>query len=214
MPQIPEALHRWSRDPERRGARGRDSCVSRESRASPSRLPGPWRSGAPSQAEIALGVAFWTVLTLVDVGAARQAAARAHSRQCRSLRSSAAMALGGPAVGGWVAAIGTTEMRELRGRIPWYGTLANHAGADPPGRRRRDRLRGHRCRWSRRRRSESALSTSLRRWSPPRCFFVLNTAHRERRPRTPDRPVDHGSHRRRLRGTPLQQHCLGARSAG
>ncbi len=40
----------------------------------------------------------------------------------------AAMTLGGPAVGGWVAAIGTTEMRELRGRIPWYGTLANHAG--------------------------------------------------------------------------------------
>ena len=44
----------------------------------------------------------------------------------------AAMALGGPAVGGWVAAIGTTEMRELRGRIPWYGTLANHAGAALP----------------------------------------------------------------------------------
>jgi putative nucleotidyltransferase with HDIG domain len=35
--------------------------------------------------------------------------------------------LGGPAVAGWVAAIGTTEVRELRGRIPWYGTLANHA---------------------------------------------------------------------------------------
>ena len=28
----------------------------------------------------------------------------------------------------WVAMIGTTELRELRGRIPWYGTLANHAG--------------------------------------------------------------------------------------
>ena len=39
----------------------------------------------------------------------------------------AAMSLGGPAVAGWVAAIGTTEVRELRGRIPWYGTLANHA---------------------------------------------------------------------------------------
>ena len=40
----------------------------------------------------------------------------------------AAMTLGGPAVGGWVAALGTTEMRELRGEIPWYGSLANHAG--------------------------------------------------------------------------------------
>ena len=27
-----------------------------------------------------------------------------------------------------MAAIGTTEVRELRGRIPWYATLANHAG--------------------------------------------------------------------------------------
>jgi putative nucleotidyltransferase with HDIG domain len=42
------------------------------------------------------------------------------------------MALGGPAVAGWVAAIGTTEVREVRGRIPWYGTLANHAGATLP----------------------------------------------------------------------------------
>ena len=40
----------------------------------------------------------------------------------------AAMALGGPTVAGWVAAIGTTEVREVRGRVPWYGTLANHAG--------------------------------------------------------------------------------------
>jgi putative nucleotidyltransferase with HDIG domain len=40
----------------------------------------------------------------------------------------ASMFLGGPAAGAWVAAVGTTEMREIRGRIPWYGTLANHAG--------------------------------------------------------------------------------------
>ena len=44
----------------------------------------------------------------------------------------AAIVLGGPAVGGWVAALGTTEMRELRGRIPWYGSLANHAGLTLP----------------------------------------------------------------------------------
>ena len=40
----------------------------------------------------------------------------------------AATVLGGPAAGAWVALIGTTEIRELRGRIPWYGTLANHGG--------------------------------------------------------------------------------------
>ena len=40
----------------------------------------------------------------------------------------AAMNLGGPAAGGWVALIGSTELRELRREIPWYGTLSNHAG--------------------------------------------------------------------------------------
>jgi diguanylate cyclase (GGDEF)-like protein len=38
-----------------------------------------------------------------------------------------AWALGGPAAGVWVALLGTFELRELRGRIPWYGVVANHA---------------------------------------------------------------------------------------
>ncbi len=42
------------------------------------------------------------------------------------------MNLGGPAAVGWVALVGTTELRELRGRIPWYGTVANHAGVVLP----------------------------------------------------------------------------------
>ena len=44
----------------------------------------------------------------------------------------ASMALGGPAVAAWVALIGTTELRELRGDIPWYGTVVNHAAIVPP----------------------------------------------------------------------------------
>jgi putative nucleotidyltransferase with HDIG domain len=44
----------------------------------------------------------------------------------------AAMVLGGPVAAGWVALLGTTELRELRGRIPWYGTLVNHAGVALP----------------------------------------------------------------------------------
>jgi putative nucleotidyltransferase with HDIG domain len=40
--------------------------------------------------------------------------------------------LGGPGAAVWVALLGTTELRELRGRIPWYGTLANHASMVVP----------------------------------------------------------------------------------
>ena len=39
----------------------------------------------------------------------------------------AATVLGGPTAGAWVALVGTTELREVRGQVPWYGTLANHA---------------------------------------------------------------------------------------
>jgi diguanylate cyclase (GGDEF)-like protein len=38
----------------------------------------------------------------------------------------AAALLGGPAAAGWVALIGTTELRELRGEVPWYGVVASH----------------------------------------------------------------------------------------
>lgn len=40
----------------------------------------------------------------------------------------AATSLGGPFVGALVAMFGTTELRELRGHVVWYGSLANHAG--------------------------------------------------------------------------------------
>src|SRR6476620_635402 len=85
----------------------------------------------PSQLEIALGVAFWIVLTLVTSALPVKLPMGTH--QAVSMAPIvAAMALGGPAVAGWVAAIGTTEVREVRGRIPWYGTLANHAGTSLP----------------------------------------------------------------------------------
>src|SRR6478735_9371885 len=38
----------------------------------------------------------------------------------------AAMVLGGPTAGAWVAFISTIERRELE-EVPWYGTLANHS---------------------------------------------------------------------------------------
>src|SRR6476620_1391104 len=41
----------------------------------------------------------------------------------------AAMVLGGPIAGGWVAFLASVERRELTGEVPWYGALATIAGA-------------------------------------------------------------------------------------
>lgn len=38
----------------------------------------------------------------------------------------AATVLGGPSAGAIVAVLGTVEMREVRGRVPWYGVIYNH----------------------------------------------------------------------------------------
>ena len=88
-------------------------------------------SPRPTDLEVLLGVAFWTILTLI--GSAFPVQLPRGTHQAVAIAPiMASIFLGGPAVGGWVAAIGTTEMRELRGRIPWYGTLANHAGLVVP----------------------------------------------------------------------------------
>ncbi|MEA2519109.1 MAG: hypothetical protein QOF49_1189 [Chloroflexota bacterium] len=83
--------------------------------------------GVTSPVEVALGLAFWTAVTAL--------ASALPVRMPRGMLVTvsiapimAATALGGPAAGGWIALIGSTELRELRGRVPWYGTLVNHAG--------------------------------------------------------------------------------------
>jgi len=81
----------------------------------------------PSEGARMLGVVFWTVVTLF--------ASAMPVRMPRGMMVAvsiapviAAMNLGGPTAAAIVALVGTTEVRELRGRIPWYGTLTNHAG--------------------------------------------------------------------------------------
>jgi putative nucleotidyltransferase with HDIG domain len=87
--------------------------------------------GKPATIEIVLGVAFWTLLTLV--GSALPVQLPRGTQQAVAIAPiMGSIFLGGPAVAVWVAAIGTTEVRELRGRIPWYGSLANHAGLVVP----------------------------------------------------------------------------------
>ena len=86
---------------------------------------------APTQAEIVAGVVFWTALSLVS-WALPVRLAYGTQQSVANAPVLAAIFLGGPAVGGWVAMLGTTEARELRGQIPWYGTLTNHAGIALP----------------------------------------------------------------------------------
>jgi putative nucleotidyltransferase with HDIG domain len=72
------------------------------------------------------GVAFWIVLTLL--GAAMPV--RLPQGTVASVSAApimAAVALGGPFAAALVTAIGTTDPREARGQVPWYGTVYNHA---------------------------------------------------------------------------------------
>ena len=87
--------------------------------------------GSDSPSAVLGGLTFWVLITLF-----------ASAMPVRMPRGSivsvsiapivASMVLGGPAAAGWVAALGTTEVREIRGRVPWYGTLFNHAGLTVP----------------------------------------------------------------------------------
>jgi putative nucleotidyltransferase with HDIG domain len=77
-------------------------------------------------AGVLAGLALWTVVDLLLTALPVQLA----SGTVVSVATApvvVAMILGGPTAAGWVALIGATEVRELRGDVPWYGTLANHA---------------------------------------------------------------------------------------
>ena len=73
------------------------------------------------------GLAFWCAITLLASALPVQMP-RGTMVAVSVAPVMAATILGGPTAGIWVAMVGTTEVRELRGRIPWYGTLANHGG--------------------------------------------------------------------------------------
>jgi putative nucleotidyltransferase with HDIG domain len=85
----------------------------------------------PSELNVVLGVLFWTLITFF-AGALPVRMPRGTMVSVALAPIIAAMTLGGPVAAGWVALVGTTELREVRGRIPWYGTAANHACAILP----------------------------------------------------------------------------------
>ena len=82
---------------------------------------------ASQSVDVLGGIAFWTVVTIVASALPIQMP-RGFLVNTSIAPIVAAMALGGPTAAAWVALIGTSEYRELSGRVPWYGTLANHAG--------------------------------------------------------------------------------------
>jgi len=90
----------------------------------------PFAKSLGDMAPIA-GIAFWIFVTLF-ASALPIRMPRGGLFAVSTSTIMAATLLGGPAAGVWAAALGTTEIRELRGSIPWYGTLANHAGIMVP----------------------------------------------------------------------------------
>jgi putative nucleotidyltransferase with HDIG domain len=80
---------------------------------------------------IGAGLLFWTLITMF-AGALPVRMPRGALVSVAIAPIVATMTLGGPVAAGLVALIGTTEVREIRGRVPWYGTAANHAGVVLP----------------------------------------------------------------------------------
>jgi putative nucleotidyltransferase with HDIG domain len=74
------------------------------------------------------GLVFWTVATLV-ASALPVRLPRGSVVSVGSAPILASMFLGGPLAAVIVTLIGTTDEREVKGEIPWYGTLYNHAAA-------------------------------------------------------------------------------------
>ena len=80
----------------------------------------------PTDLEKMAGVAFWIVVTLFASALPVTLSEGVHIA-VSTAPLMAATALGGPTAGALVAVFGTLDMREIRGKVPWYGVLTNHA---------------------------------------------------------------------------------------
>jgi hypothetical protein len=81
--------------------------------------------------DVAAGITFWTFITML-ASALPVALPRGWIVNTSIAPLVVVLSLGGPTAAAWVALIGTTDSRELRREVPWYGTLANHAGLALP----------------------------------------------------------------------------------
>ncbi len=143
------------------------------SRSDPNFVGGIRRSisitdGSSNPLDLWIGIGFWTLMTLF-AGALPVKMPRGSLVSVSMAPIIAAFSLGGPVAGGVVALVGSTELRELRGRIPWYGTAANHAGLVLPavvGGLISELLRGS---------SQEASATFVSTVAGAAAFYLLNT---------------------------------------
>src|SRR5687768_4381856 len=75
-----------------------------------------------SLADILAGFAFWTLVAFV-ASAAPVKLSDGVQVAVSTAPLMAAAVLGGPTAAAWVAVLGCTDLREIRGRVVWYGTL-------------------------------------------------------------------------------------------
>jgi putative nucleotidyltransferase with HDIG domain len=75
-----------------------------------------------------IGLVYWTIATIA-ASAMPVRLPRGVAVSVGSAPILAAMFLGGPTAAALVTAVGTTDEREIRGEVPWYGTVYNHAAA-------------------------------------------------------------------------------------
>ena len=83
-----------------------------------------WVDSGPSTRLVVLG--FWVLTTLVaSMSPVHMPRGPVVSVATAPIIASAI--LGGPSAAAIVAVLGTIELRELQGRVPWYGVVYNHA---------------------------------------------------------------------------------------
>jgi hypothetical protein len=73
-----------------------------------------------------VGVAFWIAVTFIASAAPVKLSDGVYLAVATAPTMAAAV-LGGPTAAAWVAILGSFDLRELKGKVVWYGVLANHA---------------------------------------------------------------------------------------
>jgi hypothetical protein len=72
------------------------------------------------------GILFWSLVTFVASAIPVKLSDGVYVAVSTAPMMAAAV-LGGPTAAAWVALLGSTDLREVRGKVVWYGVLANHA---------------------------------------------------------------------------------------